>query len=367
VIPFMKPFVSPQAISAVQKVLESGWLGEGSEAALFEKDIGTYIGSEHVNAVNSCTSALELTVDLLGLVPGDVVISTPMTCAATNIPFVRRGITIRWADICPETGNIEPKSIEDSLDLTVKAIIIVDWGGEACDHARVRALSEASGVPVVEDAAHAFGSTYHGKKVGTHHDFVCFSFQAIKTITSGDGGALLCASSAHHSRARRLRWFGIDREARKHSSSWDANIEEAGYKFHMNDVAASLARANFSHIDWLLSRASANAAQYDAFFEHFPHAQVLHRSSEATSSNWLYTILCQDRERLSDYLLANGVGCATPHTRNDAYRVFRKCHTPRPLIGVDRFSREYLNLPVGYWVTAADIERVCDLVRVFYS
>src|SRR5690242_7862090 len=112
-IPFMKPFVSSDAFAAVKKTLESGWLGEGPEVALFEDEIGAYIETKYVSALNSCTSALELASDLLGLRAGDLIISTPMTCAATNIPFIRRGINIRWADICPDTGNIDPKSVAD--------------------------------------------------------------------------------------------------------------------------------------------------------------------------------------------------------------------------------------------------------------
>jgi dTDP-4-amino-4,6-dideoxygalactose transaminase len=363
----MKPFMSDDASQLVGDVLGSGWIGEGPRVAAFEEAIASRISVPHICAVNSGTSALELAVDLAGLSAGDTVISTPMTCAATNIPLVRRGIRIKWADIDPTTGNIDPRSIASCLDERDKAIMIMDWGGTPCDLDAIRSLAQSAAIPVIEDAAQSFGARYKGQPVGSGADFVCFSFQAIKTITTGDGGALVCRSNEHHQQAKRLRWFGIDRAQRNAHTPWDFDLELPGYKFHMNDIAAAIGLANLPHLETLLAHARTNTLAYDTFLAGLDTVRPTIVPVDVESSHWLYTLLCERRDELMAYLLREGVGCAIAHARNDRYRVFSHCFAGNTLSGVDTFSSQYLNLPVGYWVSLQDVERICDLIRRFYA
>ena len=236
-------------IGPVTETLLSGWIGEGPKVKQFEAQLAAYLGVEpnRVLTVNSGTSALELALRLANVGPGDEVISTAMTCAATNEPICWRGRTFVGLIFDPLTGNISAKSVAEAINEKTKAIMIVHWGGYPCDLAEINDIADAPGIPVIENSAHALGSEYQGKLIGNHSAFACYSFQAIKTITTVDGGLVVCRDPEAAHRGRKLRWFGIDREARKTEVFWEYDIEEPGYKFHMNDVAATIGIEQFKY------------------------------------------------------------------------------------------------------------------------
>jgi len=258
-IPLFKVFTAPEAADRVAATLASGYLGEGRRVAEFERGFGDLIGSPvRPLAVNSCTSALDLALHLCGVGPGDVVISTPMTCTATNTMIVNRGAKILWADVDPLTGLIDPTSVAQLIDtwgVDFRAILAVDWGGRLCDYDALKAA--AGGIPVIEDAAHVAG----GQSWESRGDCVAFSFQAIKHLTTGDGGALI-VPAVERDRARLLRWYGLDRESSA-SFRCDQRITEAGYKYHLNDIAASIGLANLPHTEWVVDLHREHARAYD--------------------------------------------------------------------------------------------------------
>ncbi len=360
-IPLFKVFMADSVKDAVTRVLYSGYIGEGEEVAAFERELGQCLGTSNLLTVNAGTSALHLAYHLAIDGARDAeIITTPITCSATNTPIVRSGARIVWADVDPVSGNIDPAQIEALITPRTRAVVMVHWGGNPCDIAHLSEIGRRRRIPVIEDAAHAFGSTYEGLPVGRHSDFVVFSFQAIKHVTSVDGGCLVCRDPADRERARLLRWYGIDREAREPSDlRCELDIAEAGYKFHMNNVAAAVGRENLKHLSSIVARHRDNARFYDAAFRGTPIA-VAPENPRGTSAAWLYTIHAQNRDELMRKLTEAGIGASKVHARNDLHSAFAPF--ARPLPNATSFERTHLCIPVGWWVTPADRERVAEAV-----
>lgn len=364
-IPLFKPFMPETVLEPLAKTLLSGWIGEGPRVREFEAALAQRLGVavEQVVTVNSGTSSLQLALRLAKVGPGDEVISTAMTCAATNEPIVLAGARIRWADIDPLTGNISASSIASAITDKTKAIMIVHWGGYPCDLQAINEIAAAHGIPVIEDAAHALGSEYHGSLIGSHSAFACFSFQAIKTITTVDGGLLVCRSAEDAERGRRLRWFGIDRNARRSEVFWEYDIDEAGYKFHMNDVAATIGLEQIKYLDDLLAHQRRNAAIYYAELQNTPGLTLPPHRDDRLSSYWLMTVLVDERDRFVRMLKANGIASSVVHIRNDRYAVFKDAIQDGPLPGLDAFTERMICIPVGYWVTPDDAQRIATVIK----
>jgi dTDP-4-amino-4,6-dideoxygalactose transaminase len=345
------------ALEVVAEVLRSGWIGEGDKVKLFEKQIAEFVGTTHIAAVNSCTSALVLALRIAGVDAASEVISTPMTCTATNHAILQLGAKIVWADIDPLTGNIDPASVASRITERTRAVIVVHWGGVPCDMDAFHSLGRQHSIRIVEDAAHAFGSAYRGRLIGADSDFACYSFQAIKTITTGDGGALVCGLNEDDERARLLRWFGIERGC----PLGEYDIHEFGYKFHMNDIAAAIGISGMKHLTSYLSIRRRNGLLYQQLLTGIPGLQIHQEREHERSSFWLANLLVEDRanfiRRLGDY----GIAASPVHLRNDRYQVFKQFNTAE-LPGVDYFDPRHVSVPVGHWVTEEDVEYVAKTI-----
>ena len=364
-IPLLKVFMADSVKDAVVRVLYSGYIGEGEEVVEFERALGEQLGTPNVLTVNAATSALHLayhmTID--GAADAEI-ISTPITCSATNTPIVNNGARIVWADVDPLSGSIDPAEIEALITPRTRAIVMVHWGGNPCDIARILKIAGRYGIKVIEDAAHAFGSTYAGLPVGRHSDFVAFSFQAIKHVTSVDGGCLVCRDPADYARGKLLRWYGIDRESREPSDMrCELDIAEAGYKFHMNNVAAAIGRENLKHLPRIVTRHRDNARFYNAAFRTGRTVRVAPDNPDGTSAAWLYTIHLDNRDEVMRQLLEARIGASKVHARNDKHSAFAPF--TRALPNARSFDRAHLCIPVGWWVTEADRERVAEAVVRF--
>ena len=364
-IPLFKPFMPHSVVAPLTETILSGWIGEGPKVKLFEARLAEYLGvePERVLTINSGTSALELALRLANIGPGDEVVSTAMTCAATNEPILLAGARIHWADIDPLTGNISATSISDAINEKTKAIIVVHWGGQPCDLVEINQIADAHGIPVIEDAAHALGSTYQDKLIGNHSRFVCYSFQAIKTITTVDGGMLVCRDAEDARRGRKLRWFGIDRDARKTEVFWDYDIEEAGYKFHMNDVAATIGLEQMKYLPGLLACQRQHADTYYSDLQNVPGLTLPPRYPDRLSSYWLMTVLVDERDRMIAMLKAKGIASSVVHIRNDIYTAFKDAARVDSLAGVAAFTSHMLCIPIGYWVTDEDMQTITEAIK----
>ena len=364
-IALFKVYMPQSAIRSVTRTLESGYVSEGEISHEFEKEFQRYIGNPHISLVNSGTSALVLALRMAGVGDGDEVISTPMTCLATNEPIMMTGARIVWADIDPTTGNIDPVSVAKRITPRTKAIMVVHWGGNPVDMAPLAVLAKKHDLKIIEDAAHAIGSTYDKKKIGNHADFVCFSFQAVKTLTTVDGGALAVKDKKAYDRAVLLRWYGCARAHTRAAIKWVGDVYEPGYKMHMNDMNASIGREQLKYVDWIVKKHQQNAAFVSRELGTIKEIELPHVTSRGTSSFWLFTIKLPDagfRERFSKELHRRNVGNGIVHQRNDTYALFEQFrHSDLP--GVDDFCSRMLNIPCGWWLSKSDLNYIVRSVK----
>lgn len=358
-IPLFRPYVAPDAGKAVAAVLASAWVGQGDLVRDFETRLGLIVGNPQFVFLNSCSSALALAFHLAGVRSGAEVISTPLTCVATNLAALNCGARVVWADVLPD-GTISVESVAERITSRTRAICAVDFGGLPCQLAELRALAARHGLALIEDAAHALGSRYRGAPIGSHADYVCFSFQAVKTLTTGDGGGLAVLETAAYERARRLRWFGLDRDV---PDRLNQRLPEAGFRYISNDIAAAIGLANLHHLDALLEVRRKIAAIYWRALDGVPGIALCHPiQDERSSAFWLFPILVDDKLAFQKCLHRHGIETGSVHVRNDVYEVFAQS-PPGELPTLDYWDMHMTCLPIGPWLTEDDAARIADVVR----
>lgn len=373
--PLFKVHVDKQAaMDRISQMFDSGYINEGLEVAEFTTALQSYFNTEKLLLVNSCTSALTLAMKLAGVKPDTSVISTSMTCVATNCPIVTLGGKIIWADINPDQGCIDPNNVEILLreNPDVVAVVAVAWAGNPPDLGSLSSVCKTFDVKLILDAAHAFGSTYEEKQIHKWSDYTCYSLQAIKHITSGDGGILVCKSESDYEQAKQLKWFGIDRDHAKDNvgnwkgQHWDFDIKQAGFKFNMNNLTAALGLSQLPHIDKLLNKHIENANQYDYHFEDNEFIQSLIKAPGCSrSAHWVYTVRLNQpynvhRDDLLFQLNDQGINAGVVHVPNHNYTCFEQFKNFLPC--TDAFAYSQLSLPVGWWLEISDISHIAHTV-----
>lgn len=272
IIPFSLPEIGEDEISEVVETLKSGWLTTGPKTRRFESDFASYIGCRHAVAVNSCTAALHLALDAVGVTAGDTVITTPMTFAATAEVIRYFGARPLFVDVESGTMNISPDAIRRAFEgmsnreaARVKAVIPVHMAGQPCRMDEIAEIAGRFGVRVVEDAAHTLPAKYKGRMVGTISDITAFSFYATKCITTGEGGMVATDDDAYAEKIRMMSLHGISKDAwRRYTKegTWYYEVIYPGYKYNMPDIAAALGLAQLKKADSLLARRERMARTY---------------------------------------------------------------------------------------------------------
>jgi perosamine synthetase len=358
-IPLFKVFMAPRAalMPRLEEVLYSGQISEGPPVAEFEQRFGQFIGQQNVLSFYSGTAALHTALVLAGVQPGDEVVSTPMTAEPTNLAVLHAGGRIVWADVDPRNGNLDPASVERVISPRTRAIIAVHYGGIPVALADLRAVAARHGIPVIEDAAHALGARYAGEQVGAHSEYVMYSLQAIKHMTTVDGGMLACRNPADLPRGRRFRWFGIDRMA----SRTEVDVRETGWKYHMNNVNATIGLVQLDHIGPVIARHVDNGRFFDGALRGMPGIELCAWDAAAEPSYWFYTVLADRRDDLARHLTARGIGNSMAHKRNDMHTVFESSRVPLP--GLEEYWRRMLHIPCGWWVGDAERDAIVAALR----
>jgi len=298
-------------------------IGEGPQVKAFEEEFGKKFGFRNVVAVNSGTAALEIAYHICELKEGDEVICPVLTHPSSSLPAARKGAKVIFADI-EDDLNVSVEDVKSKITANTKVIVFVHFGGNNRGFKELLEIAREKNIILIEDAAQAVGTDFWGKA-----DFTCVSLQAIKTMTSVDGGFLICKKEEDYVCAKKLRWFGYDRELKQKIG--DTDITEAGYKYHMNDVIASIGRGNLNNIDILISHRKKLIAEYNR------HGIMSHM--------WFAYLLSEKRDELMKFLKMHGVGAGTHHYRNDVYTVFGgKQNLPH----MDKIEKQFLLLPVHH-------------------
>lgn len=362
-IEFFHTHVAEAAIREVEACLRSGRLSEGARVKAFEEALTTRLGMQNPVAVNSGTTALHLALVVAGVGPGDEVIVPPQTFIATALAVLMQRATPVFCDVDPETGNLDAKDFARRVTEKTRAVIPVHWSGVPCDMAEIQAVADAHGICVVEDAAHALGATYRGKPIGAVSRMTCFSFQAIKHLTSGDGGAITFLDAAEAQKAMKLRWFGIDRA---HSpvgelGERDYDLTELGFKYHMNDYAAALALGNLGDFPSRLARRRQIAAQYLEAFADVPGLRLLRQDPDRESAWWLFTVRVERRLEFLRAVRSRGVPSSVVHNRIDHNTLFGGLRDDLP--GTALFDAEQVAVPVHEGLSDDDVATVIAAVK----
>jgi len=282
-LPFSAPWFGPEEKNEILQALDSDWITTGPRCHAFEEAFARHVECREAVGVNSCTAALHLALTVLGIGPGDAVITSPFTFAATANVIVHSGAHPVFLDIRPDTCNLDPGALELFLEKQcqwnssqqilrvretgrrVRAIIAVHYGGHPAEMDSICRLARKFGLAVIEDAAHALGASYRGRKVGTLGDIACFSFYPTKIITTGEGGVLATNDTSLAERVRVLSLHGISRDALKRygsEGSWQYDVKEAGFKYNLTDLAAALGIHQLNKLERFIDRRTELAAFY---------------------------------------------------------------------------------------------------------
>jgi perosamine synthetase len=358
-IPLVKTRIPPKEIllPELEKILYSGYVAQGEQVDVFERTFEKYIGSGYSLSLNSGTAALHIALILAGVKSGDEVISTALTAEPTNVAIKMMGAKIRYADVDFETGNIDPVSIEANINEFTKAIMVVDYAGIPVNVPAIQLISKKYNIPVIHDAAHSLGSRFNGNNTGTHFPFTVFSFQAIKHLTTIDGGILQLKSETDYEKGKLVRWFGID----KKQTRLENNIVFQGYKYHMNNVTATIGLIQMTEIDSLIKTYIRNGKFFDKELIGIPGVEQIKYYPNSEPSYWLYTLKVDNRDSFVKLLENNGIMASELHKRSDYHSYLNDFNKSLP--NLNKFYEKMVHIPSGWWLTDEDKSKIVEVIK----
>jgi perosamine synthetase len=358
-IPLLRPFIPPRDVllPELENILYSGYIAEGHKVYDFEQQFSVFIGNPHCLSLNSGTAALHIALLLCGIVPGDEVISTALTAEPTNIAIKLAGGKVVWADIDPDTGLLDPTMVRQCITSRTKAIMLVHYAGMVCNLHAFNELSEQYNIPLIEDAAHALGSKYNTSYIGNNAPYTIFSFQAVKHLTTVDGGMLAVKDKTTLDKARLKRWFGLD----KTKTRLDNDIKEPGYKYHMNNVNATIGLIQMNYIDTIIRKHIDNGHFYDTHLKDTTGVTLLSYYPQTYPSYWVYTMKVERRSDFIRMMNDNGILASELHLRNDRHSIFSESQTDLPCL--DAFYSSMVHIPCGWWINECEREHIVSLIN----
>ena len=371
-LPYCLPLLGQEEIDEVIDSLRSGWVTTGPKVKLFEREFASYVGARHAIAVSSCTAALHIALKALGIGPGDEVVLPTLTFCATANVVVHLGARPVIVDV-RDDYQISVESIERALTPKTKAIVPVHYAGQACDLQEILDLARARGIPVVEDAAHAAGCEYSGRKIGTYGQATAFSFYATKNMTTGEGGMITTEDDGLAERMRVLSLHGMSRDAWKRyteTGSWYYEVVEAGYKANMTDIQAALGIHQLRRLDGFIRRRQQIAATYRGAFSDLPELLLPKELPDRNHVYHLYPVqldvdrLRIDRAQFIGELQKARIGASVhfiPLHRHPFYRQLG--YEPADFPSAERIYRGLLSLPLYPKMSADDVADVTAAVR----
>jgi dTDP-4-amino-4,6-dideoxygalactose transaminase len=372
-IPFHLPDIGDEEIHSVVETLRSGWLTTGIKTKQFEKEFAEWVGASHAVALNSCTAALHLALEAVGVTAGDEVIVPTMTFAATaEVVHYCRALPV-LVDCKSDTFNIDVEAIEQAISPKTKAIIPVHFAGQPCEMDRILEMAQSHNINVIEDAAHALPAKYRGKMVGTLGDITCFSFYATKTMTTGEGGMATTENSEWAERMRILSLHGISRDAVNRytpEGSWYYEICYPGYKYNLTDIAAALGIPQLHKCNRFGTIRQRYATLYNEGFKEIPEITVPYVAEDVEHAWHLYVIqldlerLRIGRNEMIDLLKKQGIGTSVhfiPLHLHPYYSNISMYANENFPVANQAFKR-IISLPIYPRMTDADVQRVIEVV-----
>jgi perosamine synthetase len=363
-----KPDYGDEEVAAVTEVLRSGWIGLGPKTTEFENAFADFVGAPHAVGLNSATAALHLALILAGVGPGDEVIVTSLTFVSSVAVALYVGAKPVFADVLPDTLCIDPQDIAKKISPKTKAIIPVHYGGHPCEMDEINKLAKGKGITVIEDAAHACGSTYKGRAVGTLSELTCFSFHAVKNLATADGGMITLDNENWDKKLRRLRWMGIDKDTWHRTEggetyAWHYTINELGYKYHMTDIDAALGLVQLKRLEYLNGRRREIVSMYNEGLADVPWVQLPVEKDHVKSAWHVYAIQIPKRDQMISHLKANGVSPGVHYYPIHLHNYYELWRTPLPT--TERAWERLISLPMHPQLTDSEVLHVIDLILGF--
>lgn len=367
-IPVQRPCLGAAELAAVQQVFETRWLGMGANTFAFEKALADFLGVRHVVAVNTGTSALHVALAVLDLKPGDEVIVPSLTFVASVQAIIAAGGTPVFCEVYPETLTLDVEDAKERLTPRTRAIMPVHFGGLAWEMDALLGMARDANVVVVEDAAHAFGSTYKGRQVGTLGDLTCFSFDPIKNITCGEGGAVTTDDDAMAARMLPKRLLGADRtrgeQSRNVRNPW-AQVVTPGFRYHLSNINAAIGLVQLGRMQEFKERKQAIVRRYDEGLRGLRGLKLLRHSEETFPFFYVVRIADFKRRGFRAYLKERGIDSGLHYVPNHLQPLFADDRQSLPV--TEEMFREILTLPLYYEMTDSDVDAVIRATRDFFQ
>lgn len=368
-IPIFRPSISNEEIEAVANVLKSGWIGLGPRTEEFERSFAKYVGSKYAVGVNSGTAALHLAINTLGINSGEV-ITTPITFISTAHAIIYNNAKPVFADVQEDTLNIDPHDIKKKITNKTKGILPVHYGGHPCDMDEILEIASKNKLYVIEDAAHACGAEYKGKKAGGLGDLGCFSFHAVKNLATGDGGMITTNDKNKYEKLLKLRWLGINKgtywRALK-GYSWRYDVKYVGFKTHMNDIIASIGLVQLKKLDRMNARRRKIVKRYNEEFKDLDWIEtpVERKYVKSSLHNYVVKVRRGNRNKLIDYLAKKGISAGVHYMPLYLNSVYKKLKIKGNCPVADKVWKKLVTLPLYPDLTDLEIEKIISAIKKF--
>lgn len=364
VIPVHRPYLGKEEKEAVCRVLDSRWLGQGNIVREFEENLRDFLGVKHVVAVNTGTSALHIALETLGIQAGDEVIVPSLTYVASVQAILATGAKPVFCEVRAETLTMDMDDAFQRVTQRTKAIMPVHYGGQVCEMDKLITFAHAHKISIVEDAVHAFGSTYKGRKVGTLGTTTCFSFDPIKNITCGNGGAIVTDSDEIADCCIDKRYLGINTKTRCEKNKWLYKVVTSGYRYQMSDINAAIGLEQLKRYDSFKERKCDIARRYDKTFKNINGLIVLEKNlNEIFPFLYVIRVLYRKRDLMVDYLKEQNIETSVHFIPNHLQPFFANSWVILPV--TEQLYGEILTLPLFYEMTDNNIEKVISAVKMF--
>lgn len=370
-IPVFKPSLTDAEINAAVESLRLGWLGPGSYVYEFEKEIASYIGVDEklVVAVNTGTSAVHLGLVLSGVGNGDEVITPSFNNIADFHAIKMQGAQPVFCDILENTLTINPKSIEPLITEKTKAIICIDFGTSLCNYDAVKIAADKYNIPIIHDAAHAFGSKYKGQMVGTYSDICTFSFDPVKNITCIDGGAVIVKSLEFAQRLRAMRQLGQQQSQEvlyKNQRSWTYDVSEIGFRYHLANLHAAIGVEQMKRIEFIKTQRQRVCNFYTRTLRNLEGLVLPHVDEEIFPFIYVVRVQNGKRQDFIEYMKLHGIDTGI-HWQPGHNFSFLKNERCGPLIVTDKITKEIVTLPTYPDLTDEELTKVTNTIRSFFA
>lgn len=377
-IPVFQPNYGIQEIKAVTNVLKSGWIGLGPKTEEFEKRFAEYVDAPYAIALNSATAALHLSLLAAGIGKGDEVIVPSLTFVSTAHAVLYVGAKPVFADIDKDTLCIVPADVIKKITKKTRAIIPVHYGGHPCDMNALNTIANDHKLTIIEDASHACGSSYHGKKIGSISPFTCFSFHAVKNLATGDGGMITVKDKTVAQHLRSLRWVGINKDTWDRSDgtqaeksyrgySWYYEVEELGFKCHMNDITAAIGLVQLRKLEASNAIRRSLAKRYTRELGKLPQIACPTEQPGMISAQHNYVIRVHDRDKLHLYLRDQGISTGVHYMPVHLQPYYKKLFPRISLPVTETVWKHLLTLPLYPTLTYQEQDGVISSIKKFYS